>query len=97
MMASVTIILNHRQGLGVPSHAIIERNLGKVIFVANGDKARLLAVKTGLANDGITEILAAETVAPNGDRTPFALSADTQVITEGQYLLIDDSPIAIRK
>ena len=97
MMASVTLILNQRQGLGVPSHAIIERNIGKVIFVANGDKARLLAVKTGLTNDGVTEILAAETVAPNGARTPFALAPDTQVITEGQYLLIDDSPIAIRK
>ena len=82
-MADITLIFETRQGLGVPSSAILVRNNEPTVFVVKNGKAQAQAVKTGLQNDGSTEILS-------------GLNAGDQVVTEGQTQLNSGMPVDIR-
>lgn len=84
--ATLELVFETREGLSVPSSAILSRADGKAIFLAEGPSdapvARLLPVTVGLQNDGYAEIL-----------TP--LPPDALVITHGQTLLNSGDPISL--
>lgn len=59
-----------RAALVVPEHAVVLRPAGSVVYAVAGEVAREQAVRTGIARDGMIEILegvkAGETVAVDG-------------------------------
>lgn len=96
MLAKATIILDARQAIAVPTHSIIQRRQGFVIFVNENNVAKEVIVKTGLANEGMTEILAAE-IQDGNARKPFKIDENTQVVMEGQALLTNGTPINVQQ
>jgi len=84
-MAHVSIILERREGLGVPRDAIQRRAGGSAVFVADGDVARLVSVEAGLETDGLVEVTSDE------------LDAGVPVVAVGGYFLNPDAPIKVRK
>ncbi len=84
-LAEVILVLATRKGLAVPAAAILNRDQGKVIFVAEGNRARMVKVSTGLENNGLCEVTA-ENLKP-GDL----------VIVKGQHLLSSDQEIDLQK
>lgn len=81
-MADLTIVFEVRQGLGVPSAAILVRAGKPVVFVVHDGKAFAREVQTGFQNDAWTEILS-------------GLKAGESVVTEGQTQLRDGMPVEI--
>ncbi|MGN0844802.1 MAG: efflux RND transporter periplasmic adaptor subunit [Kiritimatiellia bacterium] len=83
-MADFHIILEERNGIGVPDDAVLKRAAGTVVFApdANGC-AKILPVHVGLKNDGFTEVLS-------------GLSADSSVIVKGQTQLYDGRVIKVQ-
>ena len=96
MMTEMTLVMEKRRSLAVPTHCVIERGQGNVMFMAKEGKAVELIVKTGLVNDGYTEILSAVLVKPDGSREPFTLTPGTDIIYEGHYLVVNGDEIAVR-
>ena len=84
-MAEIAVVLEHRDALGVPSEAVQQRGGRRVVFVLDGDKARVLPVTVGLDTDGWVEL--------EGD----GLKEGMQVVTMGQFLLNDGSDVAVQK
>jgi len=84
-LAQMDVILAEKDALGVPGDAVCLRADRKVVFLADGSKARMVTVNTGLETDGWSEI--AGSVLP--DKSP--------VITRGQSFLDDGASIAIRQ
>jgi multidrug efflux pump subunit AcrA (membrane-fusion protein) len=82
-IAKLELILESREGLGVPREAILIRADGSAVFVVDGDAARMIPVQTGLETDGWVEIL-------EGD-----IRADLPVVTAGKDLLQDGDRIAV--
>ncbi|MBN2560938.1 MAG: efflux RND transporter periplasmic adaptor subunit [Phycisphaerae bacterium] len=82
-MAHVRIILERRQGLGVPADAIQHRGGQPVVFLADDQMARMIPVEVGLEMDGFTEIASQ------------ALSESTEVVVEGGFFLNPNSPIRV--
>jgi len=81
-MARIELVIARREGIGVPRHTVLDRADGKVVFVLDGDKARKVSVKTGWITEGDVEIL-------------DGLAEGTRVVTMGQFLLRDGSPVKI--
>ena len=81
-MADLTIVFEVRQGLGVPSAAILVRAGKPVVFVVHDGKAFAREVQTGFQNDAWTEILS-------------GLKVGETVVTEGQTQLRDGMPVEI--
>lgn len=84
-MAEVSVILDRQQGLAVPIDAVQERDGRPVVFIADGGRARMLHVETGLETDGF--------IACQGD----GLVEGASIVTLGQYLLNDGDGIAMRQ
>jgi len=84
-IAQIEVVLESRKGLGVPAVAIQKRNYQSVVFVIKNDTAHMLSVKTGLENDGWTEIV-------DGD-----LTEKTPVVSMGQYLIEDGTLVSVQK
>ncbi|MFG0251455.1 MAG: efflux RND transporter periplasmic adaptor subunit, partial [Phycisphaerales bacterium JB038] len=82
-MAQVTVILEERQGLGVPTEAVQRRGQGAALFIVEGETARLLPVETGLEWAGLTQIVAGDVQAGLG------------VVTVGGYFLDDGDAVRI--
>ena len=82
-MADFTFVFETRKGLAVPDVSVLERLDRKVVFVEKDGKARMTDVKTGLRNDGWTEIL--EGLA-EGDR----------VLSEGQSQATDGVSVELK-
>ena len=80
MMVELAVVLDSRDGIGVPSDAILSRGGRDVVFVADNGKASLRPVSTGLTNDGITEII-------------DGLDPSDEVIVEGHTLVADGAAI----
>ena len=74
-MAHVRVVLERREGVGVPRDAIQQRKGQGVLFVADGDTARMVPVKLGLETDGMREVVADE------------LAEGTPVVAVGGYFL----------
>ncbi|MCE5325407.1 MAG: efflux RND transporter periplasmic adaptor subunit [Planctomycetaceae bacterium] len=84
-MADIEIILQQREGLGVPTAAIIERAGRTAVFTANSGAASMIAVVAGLETDGWTEIV-------SGD-----LHEGDAVVCQGQFLLDEASNVVVRE
>lgn len=82
-MAKIKVVLGRHEGMGVPRKAVLKRTTGEIIFLAQGGKASMVKVKTGLEMDGWVEILSGN------------LQERDSVITMGQDQLNDDSLISI--
>jgi len=84
-LAQVTVVLEARRAVGVPSAAIQQRAGAAVVFLAREGKARMVTVTTQGETDGWTEIASPE------------VQAGTPVITMGQDRVEDGNPIAVVK
>ena len=84
-MASIAIVLDSREGRGVPADAVLQRSEKSVIFTAQDGAARMIPVATGLETDGYVEL------------KDIALPEGTPVITRGQTFLNDGASISIMK
>jgi RND family efflux transporter MFP subunit len=56
-LAEVTVVMDSRVGIGIPSSAIQQRGGKSVVFVIQDDSARMVPVETGRTAAGWTEIL----------------------------------------
>ncbi len=82
-LAQVSVVLNGRSGVGIPAAAVQQRGGQSVVFLVEGNQARMATVKTGRDMNGWTEILEG------------ALQASTAVVTMGQQLLNDGAPVTV--
>jgi RND family efflux transporter, MFP subunit len=80
--AKFAVVFDRHDGVSVPDEAVLLRSSGHVVFVAEGGAAREVVVKTGLRNEGRTEILE-------------GLAGGEMVVVEGQSQLYDGRKIAV--
>ncbi|MDB9822709.1 efflux RND transporter periplasmic adaptor subunit [Deltaproteobacteria bacterium] len=59
-MAKINVLLDRHDAMGVPRDAILKRSSGEIIFLAEGGKARMVQVETGLETDGWIEIISGD-------------------------------------
>lgn len=81
-MAQVSLVLASRQGLGVPKQAIQRRAEKNLVFVVTENKAKAVPVELGWETEGWQEIRS-------------GLSAIVPVITSGQSLVDDGTPVRV--
>ncbi|MBN2372691.1 efflux RND transporter periplasmic adaptor subunit [bacterium] len=84
-LAEVAILLERRDGLGVPTDAVQIRGERSVIFTVQDQTARMIEVNTGLETDGWTEIRDSK------------LPENTPIVTMGQFLLNDGAAVRIQR
>ena len=82
-LANLTLVLETRSGLAVPTSALVNRNNSKAVFIAENGKAKLVKVSVGLENEGYTEV------------TSSQLKSGDKVIVVGQHMVNDGSSIAV--
>jgi hypothetical protein len=80
----VSLVLASRQGLGVPVQAIQQRGGKNMVFVVTENKAKAIPVELGWETEGWQEIRS-------------GLSAVVPVITSGQSLVDDGTPVHVVK
>lgn len=84
-LCDVAVVLAEREGLGLPSDAILSRAGGQsVVFAVNNGMAEELPATTGFTTDGFTEILNANDLQ------------DRQFVIEGQYFLNNGSHVEVQ-
>ena len=81
-LAEVSITLDGRPGIGVPTDAIQRRGSEKVVFVVDKEQARMIPVTPGRESGGWTQVTAAD------------LTADVPVITMGQAQVEDGTNVS---
>jgi len=84
-MANIEVLLQRRQALGVPTAAVTMRRDHDVVFTIKNDAARMVDVTPGLETDGWTELQSE------------GLAEGAPVVTMGQFLLNDGTPVAVQK
>jgi len=84
-MAEVRVILERHEGIGVSQGAIQRRGDGRVVFVVDGDRARMVPVQVGLEMGDLIEVTIGE------------ITEGMEIVTIGSYLLNPDAPIQIRQ
>ncbi len=84
-MANITVTLSSRKSLGVPTIAIQKRADRDVVFVIRNGRAAVVEVTPGIENDGFTEV------------APSILTESDSVVTMGQYLLNQDTPVVVQQ
>ena len=82
-LAEITIVMDSRLGVGVPTAAVQQRGGRSVVFAVDGEQARMIQIKTGREMDGWTEIVKGE------------LPAGAPVVTMGQHLVEDGTPVSL--
>lgn len=82
-LAEVAIVMNSQTGIGVPTVAIRRRGGRSVVFVVDGEQARMVEVKTGLEANGWTQLL------------DDNLAEGTPVLSMGQHLVEDGTPVSL--
>ncbi|MBN1847847.1 MAG: efflux RND transporter periplasmic adaptor subunit [Deltaproteobacteria bacterium] len=82
-MARMSVLLESRKGVGLPVKAVLRRSGHDIVFTAEGNKAKMVQVRTGMETDGWIEI------------TSGSLRAGAPVITMGQDKLNDGSSINV--
>ncbi len=82
-LANLTLVLETRSGLAVPTSALVNRDGSKAIFIEKNGKAKLIKVNVGLENEGFTEII--------NDQLKFG----DKVIVTGQHMVNDGSPVSV--
>ena len=84
-LCDIMVILAERDGLGLPSDAVLSRAGGKSsVFAVNDGSAEEIPVAIGFTTDGFTEILNANDLQ------------DRQFVIEGQYFLNDGSHVEVQ-
>lgn len=91
-MADITIVLASRESLAVPTHSILTRSRGTMIYLAENNRAVPCGVKCGIENEGWTEIEPAPLA--EGAAVPKEGAA---AVAEGQFLISDNDEIAIQE
>lgn len=81
-MATLTLVFETRQGLGVPSASVLTRGGSPTVFVVHDGQAVARPVETGFQTGGWTEILS-------------GLEAGDLVVTEGQTQLHDRMAVEV--
>lgn len=84
-MAMITVVLESREGLGVPSVAIQQRNGQNVVFTVKDDISHQIIVQPGIEMDGWTEIREGE------------IDEETTVVTMGQYMIEEGTKVVVQK
>ncbi len=84
-IAQITVVLEARRGLGVPSESIQQRGGRSVVFVVEDETAREVPVETGLESNGWTEIHEGE------------LQEGKPVISMGQYMVEAGTPVVVQQ
>ncbi len=85
MFAQINITTESRkQVVSIPSEAVVVKEGNTIIYVKDGDRAKLTQVKTGLDNGKMIEIIE-------------GLNADTDVVIKGQNFLEDGALVSISK
>lgn len=84
VLVPMRVVLAERPGVGVPAEAVLERGGGKVVFVAEGEKARMVSVTLGIEADGWVEVVQG------------AVDSGDAVVVQGQFRLNDGSPVSVR-
>lgn len=84
-MADITMVMLSREALAVPTHSVLQRNKGTMVYVPRDGVAVPCLVKTGLENEGLTEV--------SGE----GIEEGAQIISEGQYMLSDNDKINIQE
>lgn len=82
-MAKINVVLEQHEGVGVPQVAVLNRAGRSIVFIQEEEHASAIPVKTGLRTNGFIEIYS--------DR----IEPGTQIITMGQDMIDDGSPIII--
>jgi RND family efflux transporter MFP subunit len=85
MMADAEIVIDRREGRGVPTEALVTRGDKVLLFTVQGKQARALIVSPGYRTDGITEIT-------NGLPESTML-----VVGSGQFMLDDGDSVVIQE
>lgn len=80
-LVQLTAVLEAREALGVPRHAVLERGGRSLVFVIEGGRALAVIVETGLPTDGWIEVL--------GE----GLFEDSELVVEGQDWLEDGDAV----
>ncbi len=84
-MAQISVILESRQGLGVPSAAIQQRDGRDVVFVIRDNVSHQVAIQKGIEMNGWTEIREGE------------LNEQTAVATLGQSMIREGTHVTVQK
>lgn len=84
-MAQMSVILESRKDLGVPSEALQKRSGHNVVFVVKDNISHQVIVQPGIEMDGWTEIR-------EGD-----VNEETAVVTMGQYMIEEGTRVAVQK
>jgi len=79
------VLLEQRNGLGVPLVSLQERADRTVVFSVDGDIAHMVEVETGLETDGWIEIKGG------------TLEENTPIVTMGHFILEEGSAVVIRE
>lgn len=83
-LAEVRLVLERRQGLGVPREALTRLEGGQGVYTVQDRVARLIRVVAGVENDGWVEVRSE------------ALRPGLPVITEGRFLVSDGVRVEVR-
>ncbi len=89
-LANLGVILARASGLGVPATAIQRREGRKVVFVVHEDRSRLVAISEGTLSGGWVLVKAL-------DPSDTLLKKGALVITDGQYLVDEGTPVLVRE
>jgi len=84
-MAQISVILESRKGLGVPSAAIQQRGGNNVVFIVKDNISHQVPVQPGIEMGGWTEIREGQ------------ISEDAAVVTMGQYMIEEGTRVAVQK
>ena len=82
-LANLTLVLETRSGLAVPTSALVNRDNSKAIFIEENGKAKLVKVSVGLENEGFTEV------------TNSQLKIGDKVIVKGQHMVNDGTSVSV--
>ncbi len=83
VLTDMAVALKQSTGFALPDLVPIRRESGTLIFTVVDGKAKAIAVSLGLEEDGLVEIHADQ------------LTQGMPIITDGQYLVQDNTPVAV--
>ena len=84
-MAQISVILESRKDLGVPSAAIQQRGGNNVVFTVKGNISHQVTVQPGIEMEGWTEIREGQ------------ISENTPVVTMGQDMIEEGTTVVVQK
>ncbi|MFA5293233.1 MAG: efflux RND transporter periplasmic adaptor subunit [Phycisphaerae bacterium] len=84
-MAEISVILETKKGLAVPTEAIMSRDNQFIVFIVSGEKAHKVPIEKGIENDGWTEVTSSE------------LNEQSTVVTMGQNMLDEGKMVSVQR